>query len=671
MRSRSHAPRLAVALLAAALTGLWVGLGTAAAGTTTQPLTKLESRSFPSGGALGSGAVQQPEIVDEAEAGEAAGNGSKARHSHRSKSKRPKGQEPPGVPVVSGKAILGSTAANSFDGIDHFQQRFADAGNQFSVEPPDQGLCVGDGANPYVLESVNDAIRVYTKAGAPVTDVVSLNTFYGYPSALDRTVSPPKPGPFVTDPSCLYDPAFGGHFYHIVLTLDRDAAGALTGGNHIDIAVSTTDNPAGDYTFYSFRTEDDGSAGQPSHPHCPCIGDYPHIGADANGIYITTNEYSFFGPEFNSAQIYAISKAQLASGTSDISLVHFDELASDKGNPGKATDKNTPGFTVWPAQSNPGDYATEANGTEYFLSSLAAEEANGSGLDNRLGVWALTNTQALATGGPGGNKKGDLELSNLTVPVEPYGVPPPSDQKPGSVPLADCINDTTIPTPFGPGCWQFLLVAEPAHDEVEGPLDSSDSRMQQVWYYQGYVMGALDTIVSVGGQDRAGIAYFVVRPELGSNGRNAQRLQAAPVTNQGYVAVAGNNVIYPAIATLPSGVGIMAFTLVGQDHYPSAAYASFSITAGAGDVRVASEGLGPQDGFSEYKAFASNGQNPRPRWGDYGAADSDGASLFVASEYIGQTCTLAEYVAPLFGRCGNTRSALANWYTRITQITSP
>ena len=43
----------------------------------------------------------------------------------------------------------------SFDGLNFRQQRLANGGNQFSVEPPDQALCVGNG---YVLESVNDVL---------------------------------------------------------------------------------------------------------------------------------------------------------------------------------------------------------------------------------------------------------------------------------------------------------------------------------------------------------------------------------------------------------------------------------------------------------------------------------------------------------------------------------
>ena len=56
---------------------------------------------------------------------------------------------------------------------------------------------------------------------------------------------------------------------------------------------------------------------------------------------------------------------------------------------------------------------------------------------------------------------------------------------------------------------------------------------------------------------------------------------------------------------------------------------------------MAAAGVGPQDGFSGYKAF---GDPPRPRWGDYGAAQFDGTNLWIASEYIGQTCTLGQYL---------------------------
>jgi hypothetical protein len=152
---------------------------------------------------------------------------------------------------------------------------------------------------------------------------------------------------------------------------------------------------------------------------------------------------------------------------------------------------------------------------------------------------------------------------------------------------------------------------------------------------------------------RAGIAYFVFNPNSGV------------IFQQGIVALQGNNLTYPAIGVTPSGRGVMAFTLMGDDHYPSAAYTSIDAKIGAGDIHVIAEGAGPQDGFTGYKPLVTT---IRPRWGDYGAAAVDGDTIWIASEYIAQTCTYAAYfVDPT---CGGTRGALGNWSTRITQLST-
>ena len=142
--------------------------------------------------------------------------------------------------------------------------------------------------------------------------------------------------------------------------------GAFTGTNHLDIAVSQTSSPLGGWNIYRLPVQDDGTQGTPSHTDCPCIGDYPHLGADKYGFYVTTNEYPFsddpgvFGNNFNGAQLYAFSKAALAVGAATVNVVQFENLVLGDG---------TPGFTVWPAQVPDNRYATRDNGTEYLLSS--------------------------------------------------------------------------------------------------------------------------------------------------------------------------------------------------------------------------------------------------------------------------------------------------------------
>ena len=169
------------------------------------------------------------------------------------------------------------------------------------------------------------------------------------------------------------------------------------------------------------------------------------MGADKNGFYLTTNEYSFFGPEFHAAQIYAFSKSALAANSPTVTVVQFDTVGSVNSRNGVQ-----PGFTVWPAEAPGGNNNNQSHGTEYFLSSNAGEEASGipgGGFSNELVVWAMTNTRSLNSGSPNPN------LDNQVIRSEVYGIPPQSDQKAGDFPLGQCINDTTIPN----SVWHRLL----------------------------------------------------------------------------------------------------------------------------------------------------------------------------------------------------------------------
>ncbi len=537
----------------------------------------------------------------------------------------------------NGVVRSGARLLRSFQGINHRDQRLANGGNQFSSEPPDQALCVGAG---YVVEAVNDALRVYGTNGAPTTAVEDLNTFFGYPPSVLRTANPRVYGPLVTDPSCLFDPTTH-KFFLTALTLGTDSAtGAFTGQNQLDIAV--TAHPTGSWTTYHLDVTDDGSAGTPVHPHCPCIGDYPHIGVDSHGFYITTNEYSFFGPEFNAAQIYAFSKAALASHADTVYVTQFDTTGLVAGNPG---------FTVWPAQSpNAAQYLTAHHGTEMFLSSTAAPEANGTGESTNIVIWALIHTDTLGTAHP------TTTLTMDNIGVSRYTIPPPAEQKVGPTPLRDCLNNDACATDLNGE-------PDPYVPEVIQPLDSNDTRMQQVTYAGGLLYGALDTGVQVEGRPLAGIAYFVVQPAFASGHVSGS------IRNQGTLALAGNNLTYPAIGVTSSGRGVIAFTLVGSGYYPSAAFAGFDAVHGPAAIQLAGAGAGPEDGFSGYKYYAAGGPGvARPRWGDYGATAVADNTIWAASEYIAQTCTLAEYQATPFGSCGGTRTALANWSTRISEI---
>ena len=350
-----------------------------------------------------------------------------------------------------------------FEGLNHYQQRYSRGGNQFSVEPPDQGLCAGNG---FVVEPVNDVINVFDTAGHSVlpdntaTNVVGgfarnvnhavdLNSFYGYAPAINRSTG--VRGEFVTDPSCIYD-AQTQRWFVVVLTLNSQVSGpcqrVFSCVNHLDLAVSTSADPTGTWNIYRIDVTNDGTNTGGVNPG-PYLGDYPHIGADANGFYITTNAYPWHANGFSGAQIYAFSKAQLAAGAASVNMVHLDTsglvpLASDAGS-------TQPGFTVWPAQSpGTGSFATGNGGTEYLLSSNAADEAQkpvagtaGTRSSNKIILWKLTNTSSLDTASP------SLSLGVKVIGVSTYGVPakqqqPGSGTAPGdSVPQGKCLNDTS------------------------------------------------------------------------------------------------------------------------------------------------------------------------------------------------------------------------------------
>ena len=606
------------------------------------------------------------------------------------------------------KAKSNPTFDFGFEGLNHYQQRYSRGGNQFSVEPPDQGLCVGNG---YVVEAVNDVFNVYSAStgasllpdntatnivsGFPrdVNHAVDLNSFYGYRPAIDRAHGNVR-GEFVTDPSCLYDAATQ-RFFVVALTLDPQVPGPCQGVfscvNHLDIAVSQTSNPTGGWNIYKSDVTNDGTNTGGENPG-PYLGDYPHIGADANGFYITTNAYPWCCNGFSGAQIYALSKAQLAAGASSVTMQHID--TSGMVNAPSEAGSTQPGFTLWPAQSPGTQFNTDNGGTEYFLSSNAADEAQkpvsgsaGTRTSNQLIVWTLTNTSSLNSASPA------VSLSNRILTVGQYGVPP-KQQQPGSgtapdetVPQGHCLNDeTTLLFNGQTGCWKLLVgaTAHAAGAEVVASPDSNDTRMQQVMYTNGKVWGALDTALNPdGGAQRAGIAWYVVNPNAGK------------LVNSGYLGAAGYDFTYPAIGVTTSGRGVMAFTATGDNTYPSAGYAPIDALAGVGEWNVVPGGQGAaaDDGFSGYKQ--QRFPNPiRSRWGDYGAAAVDGNSIWIASEYIGHACDYTPWGGPFFdsatgdnllGTCAggtfsfsvpggtpNTpgpRTALANWSTFISKFT--
>jgi hypothetical protein len=536
------------------------------------------------------------------------------------------------------------TLAQSFDGLDFFDQRFANGGNQFSVEPPDQGLCVGNGK---VVEIVNSVYQVFSTTGQALTNPIDVNSLFGYAPAIVRSgPNRGQVGPDVFDPSCLFDQQTG-KFFIVASTLDRvGTTSALAGTSHVDILVGS--DPTQSYQRFSIDTTNDEQCTLDGKKPGPCFPDFPHIGADAYGFYVTTNVFDFFGPDFNGVHVYAMPKALLASGASSVPVT----LLSTNGDTPDGT-----GFSVIPAVTPGTQFQTDNNGTEYFVSSRAVFTDDGT--SNSIVIWKLTNTRSLLSSSP------NPQLGFSLVNVDEYGIPAPPTQKPGNVPLANCVGSTTLIPAIGAPCWSVLgLGFTHPVTKTENVLDGNDSRVGAVSFANGKLWATLGSAASdSSGQPFDGVAWYVMNPSPS----NVQLI------NQGLLVKDGTNLTYPSIAATENGRAALNFTIVGPNDYASAGYAGLDPRLGTGDVQYAAVGAGPQDGFSEYAPFFKNG-SPRPRWGDYSASVADGHSIWTANEYIGQTCTFEQYLQPsptntaAFGTCGNTRGSLGNWDTRISQL---
>jgi hypothetical protein len=526
---------------------------------------------------------------------------------------RSAGQVGVNIPTVSPLPISTSFPGKTAQGLNAYDNRYVGV---FNVTPPDQGLCVGNG---YVVEPVNIVLSVYDEKFRRQEGDMSLETFFGY-STSDFNVG---------DPKCYYDPNYGGHFF--VTVYDSD----FSTYSQVDIAVSQTANPLLGWNLYSIDTLDTGQG------DCPCFGDQPLLGANQDGILISTNQFPLGAGAFNGADLFVLDKKPLALGLNSVNAVEF-LIGLDVPTPDGACDPNT-GATCWYStqpMTSPDTASWDARngGTAYMLSAL---DFAGAG-DQRIELWAVTNTSSIH-GAP------DLTLSEITLTSNGYAMPPNGVQK----------NDGNLPT------GQFYYGWNPA--DGAGEIATNDDRMNATTYTGSWVWGALNTAVMQSGnnQEHAGIAYFGVKPKWNASGDLHGHIKA-----QGYVSPKKADAMFPSIGMLSSGRGVIAFSLSGKQHYPSAAYGLLGTTYSPTSVVLSTQGQSSLDDFCEYPAANCAGTTPpsaRPRFGDYSAAVGSGNQIYFASEYVQYAnCTLAQFT--LDPTCGDTRANRTNWGTSLSKL---
>jgi hypothetical protein len=339
----------------------------------------------------------------------------------------------PGAPALAPAAATAAATRSPLVNFNGVSSRDSQVTNyELKFEPPDQGLCKGNG---FVLEPVNSAYRIYRTTGKSLRGPFNINDLFNVGGK-----------EFTSDPRCWFDPTTQTWFATILFLNDAGTASSLL------LAVRHSPDPRGLWNEYSIDTTD------PTGNGCPCFGDQPRLGIDQTNLYVTADEFSILGPEYNGAEMWAIDKSDLVSGSPNPHFAQFSNLQLD----------NTLTLAPQPALSRGTPDA------EYFLSSL---DFNGNG-DNRIGVWAMTNRDQVGTGGT-------PTLSSIVINSEAYANPPQAPQK-GS----------------------------------KSKLDSGDDRMQQTAFAGGTVWGELTTAVQPAGDStvRAGGAWFQVKPALGVTG---------------------------------------------------------------------------------------------------------------------------------------------------------
>jgi len=334
----------------------------------------------------------------------------------------------PRAPAVVGSRATVTTASplSNFNCTSSRDSEFTNYNLEF--EPPDQGLCE---ANGFVLEPVNSAYRIFLTNGKSVRGPFNINDLYNVGGK-----------EFTSDPRCWYDPATTTWFSTILFINDTGTVGTLL------IAVRHAKDPLGLWNEYSIDSTDPGGRG------CPCFGDQPRIGIDQQNLYVTADQFSIQGPQFDGPELWVIDKAGVVAGNPTVKFAHFGNL--------KIVGQTT--LAPQPALSTVKPHA------EFMLSQLDFTNHG----DNRIGVWAITHRAAVASGGL-------PTVSSTVVSSEPYADPPPVPQK-------------GAPT----------------------TLNQGDDRMQQTAFADNAVWGEMNTALTPAGDSavRAGAAWFKVKPRL-------------------------------------------------------------------------------------------------------------------------------------------------------------
>src|SRR5919202_2270192 len=228
-----------------------------------------------------------------------------------------------------------------FDGIS--SEESGGSGGPCYCVPPDGDIAVGPN---HVVVDVNQAFRVFSKTGKPLTAPVGFDTFF---TGCDAA------GLVSSDPIAAYDPV-ADRFTVGILRYD-----ATTFASYVDLAVAQTNVPTGSWNRYCFYQPYQGGN---------VFYDFPHLSVGQTALYTTGN--LFIGEVQVAARVNAYPKAQMYAGAANVVQTYVDVASNSDG---------TPADTLRPALFNVGLPVP----TNYFVNSSSAPGSS------RVTLWRWTD----------------------------------------------------------------------------------------------------------------------------------------------------------------------------------------------------------------------------------------------------------------------------------------
>jgi hypothetical protein len=548
------------------------------------------------------------------------------------------------------------------------------------VEPPDQGLCAGNG---YAVEDNNiGEVLIFNKALKRVSPVISLDTIMGL-TKLNWSSG--------GDISCLYDASNGGHWFYteIVSATPESKGGPFTGcftgavANtcYEGVAVTKGSSPFGPYNVYFVNANYNPK--EPGYPYL--LNDFGKIAATRDAFLLFYDEFPLNGSVpglgggfFNGAQEFAFDKTALEEGlpVTDVTVAreNMGLLPTPDGTCFSDSKYFQPGIACWieaiPAVApTPAQWDNTHGGSGFMLATIDFYGLGG----NQLAVFDWTGLKNLNSAGCSacsGIRFGGQLFSGVLRYYDNPGLPSGilAPQKAGPIPLGD---------ECGKAEFDGAPLSTVAHCPENG-IATNDDLATQVSQGQGQLWTAVSTQLAQTYSTtnvpelHMGAAYWVVGT------RSFDTTGTFSLTSQGYVSPMHEDLEFPAMAAGASnGRAIMDFTLSGNGgefgadnggFYPSTAFGRLTATSGGllqSTVNIADLGQSPQDGFTEYLGYPGT---TRPRWGDYSNAVYMGGKYYFATNYIQYPNCLPPAFTLTVGTCGGTRDGLANWGTSVNYV---